>query len=267
MPAALALLSISGGGRLRPLILLLAAGAVLGVVTSEARVAVVGSVIAVLAFAALTVTSRAGLRTVFAVAVAATVAYATVGYFSANSHDGSLERYESIDSPAKALTTAYDYRRQTLSQVPVYIREIPLGAGIGSKGPAASVEGGGAGGQGLNGESEPTFLLIELGVPGLLVMLSFNLTLLYLGVTRIRRIADRETRVLLTAVVAPLFALFATWFVGITTASVPGAPYLWFAAGVVSFWLAGEQGAALREERSAAAPETLPTLRQRWSSA
>ncbi len=247
IPAALALLAISGGGPFRLLVLLLLAGAALGVLTSGARVAVIGSVVAVLAYAGLTVTSRAGLRTVVAVAVAALVGYGTVTYFAANGKEGSLDRYGSIDSPSKAISTAYDYRRETLEQIPVYIREIPLGAGIGSKGPAASR--GGDGGAGLNGESEPTFLLIELGIPGLVVMLGFNLALFYLAVTRIRRIADRETRVLLTAIAAPLFALFATWFAGIGTASVPGAPYLWFAAGVLAFWLAN------------------PNMWQRWSSA
>ena len=265
IPAALALLAISGGGPFRLLVVLLLAGAALGVLTSGARVAVIGSVVAVLAYAGLTVTSRAGLRTVVAVAVAALVGYGTVSYFAANGKEGSLDRYGSIDSPSKAISTAYDYRRETLAQIPVYIREIPLGAGIGSKGPAASR--GGGGGAGLTGESEPTFLLIELGIPGLVVMLGFNLALFYLAVTRIRRIADRETRILLTAIAAPLFALFATWLAGIGTASVPGAPYLWFAAGVLAFWLAGEGAAALREKRSAAGPETTPDLWQRWSSA
>jgi len=205
---------------------------------------VIGAVIAAFAYAALTVTSRAGLRTVIGIGVATVVAYATISLLSADAERGSFDRYETISSPGEAVTTAYEYRRDTLSKIPTYAAEIPLGAGIGSKGPAAGFEGS-SGGRGYDGESEPTFLLIELGIPGLVVMFGFVFKLFYLCITRIRRVGDRETRILLTALAAPLFAMFATWFVGIGTANVPGAPYLWFAAGVLSFWLLGEGSSSL----------------------
>lgn len=238
IPAALALLTLSDRRRFRAATAVLAAGAVLGVATSEARTAVIGAVIAVFAYAGLTVTSRAGLRTLMAVAVALVIGYGTISLLSSGSERGTFDRYESISSPGKALSTAFSYRKATLSKIPSYVAEIPFGAGIGSKGPAASVAGTGSGSK-YDGESEPTFLLIELGVPGLLVMLGFNLTLFSLSVRRIRRVADRETRILLTAVAAPLFAIFVTWFVGVTTATTPNAPYLWFAAGTLSYWLLG----------------------------
>jgi len=239
IPAALALLSLTRRAGPRFAIGLLAAGAVLGVATSEARTAVIGSVVVVLAFAALTVTSRTGLRTVFAVALAVLVAYVTVGYLGSNTKQGSFDRYNSISSPSEALSTSYDYRKNTLAKIPDYAAQFPLGAGIGSNGPAASFSGGTA--RRLDAESEFNFLLIEVGLPGLAVMLGFNLTLLYLSITRIRRIADREVRLLLTAFAAPLFAFSATWFVGIATAASPAAPYLWLTAGVLSFWLLGER--------------------------
>jgi hypothetical protein len=260
VPAALALLGL----RLRPLTrLVVAAGAigvVLAVATSAARTNVIAAFVAALAFAGLTVTSRAGARAVAGVAVGVLVAYAAIGFLTSDSESGSFSRYESISNPAKALSTAYDYRSGVIAEVPNYATEMPFGAGLGSKGPAGSF-GGGGGGQGLNSESEPTYLLIEAGVPGLLVMLGFNLTLLGLCVTRIRRVEDRETRVLLTAVAAPLFAIFATWFTGITTATSPSSPYLWFAAGVLSYWLLGEGRAA------ATRPTATPTRVPRWSSA
>jgi hypothetical protein len=238
LPAALGLLALSKRPGVRAATAVLATGAVLAVATSEARTAVIGSIIAVFAFAGLTVTSRAGLRTVLALAVTVAVAYTTIGLLSSSSEKGSFDRYSNISNPGKAATTAYEYRQGTLANVPKYMVQIPLGAGIGSKGPAASVAGG-TEVKGLNGESEPTFLLIELGLPGFVVMLGLNLTLFYLSITRIRKISDRETRILLTAIAAPLFAIFATWFVGISTATTPNAPYLWFAAGVLSFWLLG----------------------------
>ena len=248
VPAALALLGLGLRPDLRLLVAVLAVGVVLAVITSEARVHVIAALVAILAFAGLTVTSRGGVRTVIGLGVGLAVAFAALSFVFSSSEEGSFDRYQSISSPGKALTTAYDYRSGVISQVPNYITEIPLGAGIGSKGPAGSF-GGTAGGRHLNGESEPTFLLIELGIPGLAVMLGFMLRLLYLSTTKIRRVGDRETRVLLTAVAAPLFALFATWFAGVSTATTPGAPYLWFAAGVLSYWLLG------------------PGREQRWSNA
>jgi hypothetical protein len=241
VPAALALLGLSIGIATRFGVAALSIGVVLAIASSAGRTYVLAGIVAALAFAALTVTSRGGMRAVAAAAVGLVIAYAAFGVFSSDSEEGSLDRYSSITTPSQAISTAVDYRRATLTKIPLYIRKIPLGAGIGSSGPAGSFAGGGAG-RGLDGESEPTYLLIELGIPGLLVMVGFNLTLLYLSVTRIRRIADRETRMLLTAIAAPLFALFASWFVGVDTATVPGGPYLWFAGGVLSYWLLGERG-------------------------
>ena len=249
VPAALALLALARRPGIRLAAAALSIGMVMAIATSEARVAILGSVVAVFAFAALTVTSRAGLRTVMVLGMTFAVTYATVGFLSSGTQQGSFDRYESISSPGKAVSTAYDYRRETLARIPVYATEFPLGAGIGQAGPAASFEGGG-GGPHLDAESEPTYLLIELGLPGLAVMLGFYFVLLYLSVTRIRKIVDRETRILLTAVAAPLFALFSTGFVGASTATVPGAPYLWFAAGVLAFWLLGEGHRSLTQTSS-----------------
>ena len=240
VPAILALLAIAARPPVRAAVLLLAAGCVLGIVTSQARVAVVGAVVAALAFAALTVTSRAGFRTVMAVGLAGLLAYGTVTILEGDSDPGSFDRYGSIATPADAVATAYDYRSDTIALVPEYVADFPLGAGIGSKGPGASFTGSGTGGKGLNAESEPTYLVIELGIPGLFVLLGLNLKLFALSIGRIRRVADRDLRVLLTAIAAPLFALFATWLVGVSSATTPSAPYFWFAAGVLAYWLAGD---------------------------
>ena len=264
VPAALALLALSGGAAMRVATGFLSAGVVLAVATSQARVAVLGAIVSVLVFAALTVTSRAGVRTVIALTLTTLVAYATVNLLSSDAERGSFDRYQNISSPSEAVSTAYDYRRETLARIPEYMAQIPLGAGIGSKGPAASVSGG-ASGKGYDGESEPTFLLIELGLPGLIVMLGFNLALFWYSITRIRRIEDKETRILLTALAAPLFALFVTWFVGVTTATVPGAPYLWFAGGVLSYWLLGEGRGAQRSRFSSSVAGPI-SERPRWSS-
>lgn len=266
IPAALALLTLARRRGFQVLAAVLGTGAVVGIVTSQARTSVMAAFIAVLAFAALTVTSRAGLRTVIAIAVAAVVGYATVSVLSSGAEKGSFDRYESISSPGEAVSTAYDYRRNTLSKIPEYIADYPLGAGIGSSGPGASYPGGGENVKTLDGESEFTYLLIETGLPGLLVMLSFFVTLLWVSITRIRKIASRETRVLLTAVAAPLFSIFVTWIVGVSTATTPGSPYMWLAAGILSYWLLGEGREGLeREPEAEEPPVTAPALQPQWS--
>ncbi len=218
--------------------------------------AVVGAVIAAFAFAALTVTSRAGLRTVLAIAVAVAVTYGTVGALTSDSSKGTFDRYQTISSPGEAVNTAVNYRSATLSKIPTYAAEYPLGAGFGEAGPAASVREGPN--RHLDAESEPTFLLIELGLPGFLVMGGFFLALFLLSVTRIRRIVDRELRILLTGIAAPLLAIFATGYVGVNTTSTPTAPYLWFAAGIMAYWLLGEGSRALLRAKGVARTALVP---------
>jgi hypothetical protein len=262
VPAALALLALPGPAlRWRLFAALLSIGVVMAVLTSEGRVHVLASVVAILAFAGLTLISRGGMRTLVGVVVGVVIAYVAIGTIFSHTSEGSFDRYNTITSPGEAVSTAYNYRKATLEAVPKYIAEIPLGAGIGSKGPAEGFGGGDIGGKSLNGESEPTFLLIEAGVPGLVVMVGFNLVLLCLSITRIRTIPDRETRILLTGIAAPLFALVASWFAGVSTATTPGAPYMWFAAGTLSYWLLGEgrrRSAAGPKGAAAPAPALIP---------
>lgn len=259
VPALIALLSMSRRFGIRALTSVLGVGVVLAIATSNARVAVIGSIIALIAFAALTVTSRAGIRSVIAISVIAAIAYATFSVFSSDTSSGSLERYSTISNPGEAVSTTIDYRRGTLEQIPKYASKFPFGAGIGSNGPASALPGRPLHAA-LNAESEPTFLLIELGVPGLLVLLGFNLTLFYLSITHIRRVADREMRILLTAIAAPLFALFSVWVVGATTATTPGAPYLWLSGGILSYWLLGDGWRKVLDENRSIRPESALAL-------
>jgi hypothetical protein len=235
VPALLAFLSLPMTPLARLGLAGLAIGVVLAVLTSEARVHVVTSVLAVIAFGALTVTSRVGGKTLLGIAVGLAIAVVAVAFFVNQTGESTFSRYSSIASPQQAVVTAYEYRAGVIGDIPDYMRDIPFGAGIGSRGPGGSFGGGVK--SSLNGESEPTFLLIELGIPGLAVMLGFNLVLFYLSLTKIRLVEDRETRLLLAAISAPLFAMFAGWIVGVGTATTPGAPYLWFTGGIISYWL------------------------------
>jgi glycosyltransferase involved in cell wall biosynthesis len=257
VPAALAL--VLTRARARPLflslILVLAAAVGVGVITSQARFVLISSVLAAIVFGVLASVSRRVIATFVALAVAFLVTLLTVSIVTGNSQT-PFRKYKTI-TPDRVLTTTYEYRRATFAQIPKYVTKFPLGAGIGSVGPAGGYGSAPTRGYDLNAESEPTFLLIELGIPGLLVLLVLNLKLLALALLRIHRLPDIELRLVLAALVAPLFALFAGWIVGITTASSPAAPYFWFVAGITAYWLA-------RDPRQSQAPSvTSPSLRPR----
>lgn len=234
-PAALALLTL-GARRRRTYVALgfLAVGTVLAVITSQARTDIVACVVAVLAYVLLATSSRRALRVLLGIALGLGLSYAAVSVFTAHTSSHLFDRYSSI-TPGKVLSTSYNYRSGTIAQVPQYMAKFPLGAGIGKAGPAAA-QVGGTGAYGLDAESEPTYLLIELGIPGLLVLTAFQLRFLALSL-KIRKLGDLELRLLLAGLAAPLFGIFASGFAGITTASVPDSPYLWFASGVMTYWL------------------------------
>lgn len=233
-PAVLALLSLGGDPRLKFAVGALSIGVVLAIATSQARVAIIGSVVGILMYMVLATSSRRAFRVLLGMALGVIIGYGAISVLAANTNSHLFSRYSSI-TPGKVFSTAYNYREATLADVPRYATEFPLGAGIGKAGPAAD-EAGGTGNYGLDAESEATYLLIELGLPGLLVLTAFQLRFLALSFG-IRRMKNLELRLLLAALAAPLFAIFVSGFAGITTSSTPGSPYLWFASGVLSYWL------------------------------
>ena len=94
----------------------------------------------------------------------------------------------------------------------------------------------------MKGESEATFLLVELGIPGLLVALILMARVLGLTI-RIRSFPDREVATLLAAIAAGVVAIAVLWLVGAPTAAPPLSPFFWFAAGTLAYWLAGRRRA------------------------
>jgi hypothetical protein len=229
-PAALALIALSRRPRAQLGAVALATGVVAAVATSQSRTQVLAAFAAVVAFLALATVSgriRRALPAVLAVGVVAVAIGPQIASI------GGFNRYESI-TPGRALQTTYEYRKESFSKLPGYVRDFPLGAGLGSVGPAGGlVENV----KDLDAENELNFLVIELGVPGLLVYVLFNLRLFALIPAGLRRVADSELRLLLAAVAAPLFGIFLSWIVGVATATSPFSPYFWFAAGTLSYWL------------------------------
>lgn len=204
---------------------------IVGIVTSQTRLDVVGAVIALLAFLALTITSRRGIAMLLIGAVVALGgSYIVARFVSSNAN-----RYSTI-TPSTILGTAVTARSGTTSLIPTYFTRYPLGAGLGSVGPAAGSSIGGTTYQrGLNGESEFLFLLVETGIPGLFVMLAFVLTTLRFALA-LRRVADPGLQKCLMALTAVLIAFLVTWLFGPVTSDSPGSPFMWCASGCIAYW-------------------------------
>jgi glycosyltransferase involved in cell wall biosynthesis len=238
VPAALALVASAWK---RPkhaaLAMVLAVGVAVAVVTSQGRGVVVTAFVSVFAYAALTVTPRRLVPTLAGLAVVGVIAALVVSSVAKQTGgSGSFSRYDTI-SPTEVLSTTKADRGYALSIVPTYIARFPLGHGLATGGPATGFFRKGPTDPSLSAESEFSFLVLEVGIIGLIVLVGFTLRLLWLGITRVRQIADHELRTLLAAVIAPLFAVLALYVTGPATAGSPLAPYLWFAAGVISYWL------------------------------
>jgi O-antigen ligase len=229
--------------RLRGLAMLaLTAGSVLAVVTSTSRSVVIAAVVVAAVFPLLLSFTRRRLFLIGAVAAALLASAVAIGAIVRTADPSSLDRFDSI-APDRALSTVYHNRKGTLRLVPRYAADHPLGAGLGSVGPAAGVTGAPPG-RSLNGESEYTFLLVEVGIPGLLILLAMNLRLAGAAVTRIRRAADDDSQLALAALAAPLVAVFVAWFASATTATSPYSPYFWLVAGALWWWLVQPADAA-----------------------
>jgi hypothetical protein len=234
LPGGLALLLSQRSTRNKLVIggLIVLAG--LGPITSQSRSAMLTTVVALLVFAALVSLSQQFKRVLTGLAVMAVIATAAVFIVSSTSDSDPFYRYQSI-GPTRVFDTTVESRSGTFSLIPEYLAQYPFGAGIGSVGPAYGQFGKPK--YALNGESQFTFLIVEVGIPGLLLFLTFQAYLLTTAVRRVRRVVDPEAQMLLAGVVAPLFGFVVNWIVGINTTSSPNAPYLWFATGIISFWL------------------------------
>lgn len=234
LPAFLVLL-LTTAGWMRVLVALLGACIALAVMTSGSRAALVACFVSLVAFGVIAVASRNALRTVVALAFAAIVLYVVFGQVGSNSD--TTRRAQTI-TPTKALGTYSKERGSSASKIVNYVSDYPLGVGVGVVGPAAGALGRVfEDPQSFNSETEWNFLALEVGIPGLILVLAIGGRLLLLALTRIRRFASTAVRLDLAAIAAPIVALFAVAFAGPVSATAPSSPYLWFAAGVLAYWL------------------------------
>ena len=256
-PGLLAILAAARSRRAQLAAAVLAGGVAVAALSSQVRLAVLGTVLSLVAVVVVGVTSRKIVSlTVVAALLAGTVYVATT---SLSGNAGIFDRYGSI-AGSQAVQTSRSDRGGSLRLVPEYAADFPLGTGLGAVGAGASVAGAPAATGKVSGESEFNFLLVEVGIPGLLVLLAFTVVLVVGSVARIRRMRDTETRLLVAALLAPIAASLVMWFGGPVTAGPPLAAYFWLAAGGLAYWCFGPAPAGVRA--AAPAPVAPVSLRQ-----
>lgn len=235
-PAALALFTArrrrATTGRL--LAALSAGGVLLALVTSQARITLVLAAVGLFAYAALGSLSRQRARLLAGLLVGAAMAWLALSLISARTDVSVFDRYDSI-APNRVVDTALNYKNDTFRVTRDYFSEIPFGAGLGNVGPGAS--GLPASSESYNGESEFNFLLVELGIPGLIVVTGLLLGLLLLAFTRVPRVEDDDLRPLLAALAASLAATLFGFAGAPVTAGTPLGPFVWMSGGALAYWL------------------------------
>ena len=247
LPALLALLMVARGW-MRGLMIPLGIGIALAIATSGTRAGLVTVFVSAVAFALIAATSRNVVRLIVGLTVGVVLVVGAFQYLGAGHDDGpaALSRSLPTGSSRRSPRSAARASGRSASTP----RAIRWGSASGSVGPAATaLKRGTLATQSLNTETEWNFLVLEVGLLGLGVFLLINLRLLQLSLTRIRRVPVTSLRLHLAAIAAPLFGLLAAGFAGPTTASVPAAPYFWFVAGVLSYWLVTRYRSGVRDPR------------------
>ncbi|MEA2372965.1 MAG: hypothetical protein QOH12_3359 [Solirubrobacteraceae bacterium] len=216
---------------------ILSVGAVAAIVTSEGRGVIVAAAATVLAYGVMTATSSRRLASLAGFAVAAVVAYFVVTAITSGAGGGAF-RYQGLSASKIATTTTSNGGRPgQLHAIADAAIHYPLGAGLGTGGPATVTAGASPLTGKLNTESEFSFLVVETGIPGLLAVIGFTIVVLGLGLARCRSEPDLHARVLLAAVISPLLGMLISFYAGPGTVTVPDGPLLWFVGGIVAYWM------------------------------
>jgi hypothetical protein len=248
----LALASLALSRRLRHLLfaVAMAIGAVTAIVTSQGRAVIVCSIVVALAYGLLTATSRGRVTTLLGLAVAGLVSVVVFQAIIGKAGSPAL-RYQGLTTSTLLQTTS-KARGKSLADIPRTMAWYPLGAGLATAGPASGAPGATALTGAVDAENQFSFMTLETGIAGTTLIVAFTVMLFVLGLRRCRHEPDREARVLLAAVIAPIAGMTLLYVPSALTATTPGGPYLWAAGGIVSYWLIARP-AALRRGGSAAA--------------
>lgn len=231
LPALIALF-VNAGAKTRIALTPVAIGIALAIVTSGSRAATVAVFVSVVAFGITAAASKNAIRVIAGLAIGSVLLYAV--FQQLGQGNAAKDRARGV-APSEVVSTFSSERGNSVKKFGDYVQKYPLGLGLGTVGPAAAVNGQNK--ADLNAETLWNFLILEIGLPGLAVVLALILRLMSTALTRIRRGADPAMRLYLAALAAPLFSLAVAGFAGPTTISVPYGPFLWLVAGVLSYWL------------------------------
>jgi hypothetical protein len=241
LPGLLALLAVGGLRRQWPVVLL-CLGALLGIATSASRTSIVIAVVALLGFGLLSLSAgRRAIRPLAALLGVVLLAFPLGSVLIATEGQGVFARYESL-AGSQAHGPGNDSKERDLAQIPRYAANAPFGVGLGTNGSAAGFGGRERvtiEGKGVTGESAYNLLVLEVGLPGLLLWVGLSLSVIVLAVRGLPRIGDLELRIYLAAVFAVFIAFTVQGLSGPTLAVTPAGAYLWFAAGIAAYWFAG----------------------------
>jgi hypothetical protein len=242
LPGLLALLA-TGSVRRRWVPVVLCLGAILGIATSASRSDAIIAVVALLSFVLLSGLARLRLTRSLGMLLAAAALTVGVGtVLIAIDGPGVFARQETITNASQAQSTGGGGKEKALAAIPRDIALAPFGVGLGTYGSASGFGGQQhveIEGKAIGGESAYSLEALELGLPGLLLWCGLSLNVLALVLRRLRRVEDVELRTHLVAVAAVFIAFSIDGLAGPTLAVSPAGAYLWFAAGVVAYWLAG----------------------------
>jgi len=242
----LAALLMASNGRARSAIAPMSIGVGLAVATSGTRAALIIVFVSLVAFGVIAATSKNALNAAIGIAIGVALIYAA--FVQLGPGNQTSTRAQSI-TPTRALSTFSTERGQSVKAFGGMATDHPLGVGLGTVGPASRFKRT-AGGVEFNSETQWNFLVVETGIAGVVIYVAFLMRLMWLALTRIRRVADPAIRLYLAALAAPILGILVAGFSGATSASVPLAPFLWLVSGVLAYWLvtADRKGGLLRAD-------------------
>jgi hypothetical protein len=232
--AILALGSLRNRRRYLVLAVLAGALAVAGILTSQGRAVVVGSVVVLLAYALLSATTGRGIATALAASALVGVAVLAVTVVIGSGSGAAPVRYQGL-TPGGIVQLTNQNRGASFRKIPENFVHYPFGGGLGTGGPAAGVSG--APTSGADTENEFSYLTLEAGIPGMLLVIGFTVAVCLLGIRYCRHEPDPEARILLAAITAPVVGILVLYSVNVPTPTTPGGPYLWAVGGIATYWL------------------------------
>ena len=241
LPGCLALLAF-GGRKRRVYATILTLGSLVAVVMGLGRLQVVGSVVALCAFALLSASAgRKVTKPLAAVLTVVALALPLGALFITAVGANIFSRYESIE-PNRVVATSTEYKEEAIELIPHYIEADPFGFGLGCCGAAAGFggqKGGELEGHGITAETQYNFAEDETGAPGLILWLALSIEILVLIIRWLPKIRNVDIRIALAGVFAVFIAHLVMGLRGTFMDTSAAGSYFWFSFGIAAYWFAG----------------------------